>query len=884
MQSMKKKIISVLLMTSILCSFGFLVNAENKRANLDTSETELATKVLSELEIMEYSQNNEKDIISRIDFAVYLGRLLGVDEYAQTDVTYYTDVPDDHYALTCVNYLTQIGGFNGYGNSIFRPDDSISPIEAAKVIFNAIGYRAYAEMAGGYPTAYLQLASESELLDGFEGLTEMTRTELFVLLFRAGFINMPESTSSSGGVVNFEVEDSESIFEKLWDVYEVCGIVTATGVVTIDDTVPGQEDKIVLNGTVYDENGQKADKYLGRFVRAVTLENDAEDRLLWMVTDTKETDEVCIGADSVKDYKNNTLFYYDENNKEKNYDIDLKAAIVYNGEMVEYYEDGLFEIDKGEIYLVDTTGDKDADTVIIDSYKSYIVGYVDTSREIIYDKVTGAQIAALENYEHTSFYLSSGADATLSDIGANSVISIKENGEYIEIYISTENVTGTISKAFEEGEGKYITVDEIDYKFDLGFLKDTTWFSDGKFIGRPGESYKLNLDMFGDIVYVGAVSSTDIQAGYIIKCLYNDEDEKVLLKLLSGSGEILTPEFNKTVRVDGVTLKESQKVKNAIMQGDGEFILYMLDKEGKITYIDTTYRGENENEATLMLYKVKGKENVKLENQSYGGIISPASGMKRFIVPAENKESADEKKFSVATGFGYGEDKNIVVAGYKTDASHIRTDYCVIYEGAKEMPQFNLTRFTIVNEINKVINVDDEVVYQLKGVHQGAEVTYTFASDIMTKFANVANDKVFVSPAEFEAGDMLQLAVNGYGEIYAAQLVFDYSDGVDKLPKWGNHMYGTFNGMVDTFVRCYVNRMDSGYGEIILDKEKAEEIAAVSNFNNKPISVVDTSGKKPVAKPGSIADIQQVSVLGDDTLPMFVFMWRYSPRDVIVYK
>ena len=107
---MRNKVISVLLAVSLICVCGLNVTAEsentdiaeNNRANINKNEAELATKILSKLEIMEYSSNNENDIISRIDFAVYLGRLLGVDEYAQSGVTYYTDVPDDHYALTCV--------------------------------------------------------------------------------------------------------------------------------------------------------------------------------------------------------------------------------------------------------------------------------------------------------------------------------------------------------------------------------------------------------------------------------------------------------------------------------------------------------------------------------------------------------------------------------------------------------------------------------------------------------------------------------------------------------------------------------------------------------------------------------------------------------------
>ena len=89
---MKKKIISVLLIASMICAYGFSVAAESKRGILNASEVELAAKVLSELEIMEYSVNNEQDIISGIDFAVYLGRLLGVDEQAQSDITYYTEI------------------------------------------------------------------------------------------------------------------------------------------------------------------------------------------------------------------------------------------------------------------------------------------------------------------------------------------------------------------------------------------------------------------------------------------------------------------------------------------------------------------------------------------------------------------------------------------------------------------------------------------------------------------------------------------------------------------------------------------------------------------------------------------------------------------------
>lgn len=893
MEDMKNKIISILLAVSLICVCGLNVTAESEntviaetnRARININEAELATKILSKLEIMEYSANNENDIISRIDFAVYLGRLLGVDEYALSDVTYYTDVPDDHYALTCVNYLTQQGAFNGNGNSEFRPNDPIAPIDAAKVIFNAIGYRAYAEITGGYPTAYQKLASKSKLLDGFDGVTNLTRSELFVLLFRAGFINMPESSLISGEMMVYDTESGESIFENIWDVYDTYGIVISAGVITIDNGVTAYENQVVLNGKAYQENEQKSDMYLGRFVRAITIENDAEDRILWMVTDTNKTKEIVVKAEDVKGFENGKLVYYTENGRERRQAIDAKAAILLNGKEIEYSKDGIFNFDKGEVHLIDTTGDNSADTVLINSYQSYIVGYVDTAREIIYDKISGAQIDMLDKYDNKKFYFSTGAEASLSDINTNSIISIKSSDDYIEIYISTENITGVISTVKEKKNRLFAIVDDMEYKFDKGFLKDKTWFPNGSFIGRIGESYKLNLDMFGEIVYVDAVSSSDIQAGYIIQCRYNESlfDGEVLLKLLNQSGEIITPKVNATVRIDGDVVKGPQKIYNAIMQGDGELILYMLDKEGTIKYVDTTYKGLKESEATLKKIAEKGKQNVKAENKSYGPLISPSSGIKRFTVPAEAKENANIRQFSVATGFGYGEDASLTVAGYVSNGAHITTDFAVIYQGANETPKFQTIRFTVVNEISQTVNADEDIVYQLDGVLQGNKVTYTFAPDIMNKFVNIANDRVFTSIEEIEAGDMLQLAVNDYGEIYAAQFVFDYSDGIESMPSWGPYMPKNHGGMVDTHVRCYVNRIDSGYGEIILDKSKPEEILSVANFNGKSITVVDTSGERPIARPGSIEDIMQVSVT-DTALPMFIFMWRYSPRDSIIFK
>ena len=135
-----------------------------------------------------------------------------------------------------------------------------------------------------------------------------------------------------------------------------------------------------------------------------------------------------------------------------------------------------------------------------------------------------------------------------------------------------------------------------------------------------------------------------------------------------------------------------------------------------------------------------------------------------------------------------------------------------------------------------------------------------------------------------EPGDAIRPAVNSKNQIYAMQLMVDYSDGLDTMPKWGPANGYYVPGLVDVTARFYCRKMQNGVAELTFDKSPDAPVKTVSKLTGKPITVVDTSKKKDMVRVGTIDDVLECDVIGNAVKPMFCFMWNYSARDIIIYK
>lgn len=97
--------------------------------------------LLSELGII-YAPEDEMeylDVVTRADFAVYVASMLNLNEYDLRDTRYYTDVPMDHWGLSAINGLTEMGVINGYMGE-FNPDEPVTVDQAVKILAKVLGY------------------------------------------------------------------------------------------------------------------------------------------------------------------------------------------------------------------------------------------------------------------------------------------------------------------------------------------------------------------------------------------------------------------------------------------------------------------------------------------------------------------------------------------------------------------------------------------------------------------------------------------------------------------------------------------------------------------------------------------------------------------------
>lgn len=637
---------------------------------------------------------------------------------------------------------------------------------------------------GGYPLAYLNLSKDTGLLDGFDGCNDITRNEMMVLLFRAGFIDKMEVANFKNESLEFNNKNSGSLFEENWDVYDYSGVLKNSGVITLDDSIKTSDGRTVFDNVSYKNNGIDTEKYLGRYVRLITRETDDEDKLIYIIADENRNEETVIDADDFIGYSNHTVRYYDDE-KERKYNVDTAATVLLNGDIVKYDIESAMKIAKGEITLIDSNMDDVADTVIINSFKSCIVGYVDAGNELVYDKRSKSVIANADIYDCVRIHNDVDTEMSLSEITAGMIISVRKGEKLLDITVSTQSASGTLAAVKSDTKEYKFEIDGKDYIIDDDLLNDTTWFNDKTFIGKIGSDYTLYMDCFGYVVELKAGAASSGMYGYIVKYAPDTKmGDTLCMKLFTSEGEMKIFECAAKVMVDGVAQKQIQSIINAIELGDKELIFFRTDSEGKISYIDTSYHNPDaESENTLSVSAEKKNRNAKAENASLDGDIRPSSSTVKFIVP-DDVTTGKDKYYSISSGCGYSEDQTAITKAYKIDKDHIMCDVLIEYRQSNYTPDFKLKLAFVVNRIYRGLNSDGDAAWQVEGYLRGAKKVYTFASDVMDKFENLASNAQISGIEDIEPGDILRVAANDFGEIFAFQLFVDYSEGLDTVPKW----------------------------------------------------------------------------------------------------
>ena len=900
MIALKKLLKKVSVLLALSMTMSLPVFAEDTRAILKADETELAINVLNELEITNCMENNASDIISRVDFAVYLGRMIGIDEYLGSEKTYYVDIPTNHYAINCVNYLTEIGAFSGYGDKRFDPEKAISVSEAVKVIFDMLGYRTYAQATGGVWSGYMGMADRTKLLDGFSGCTDLTYTEMCVLLYRAGFIPVAEMTLLANDKMKLSDDGEETLFERYWDITKEEGVIRAAGGVSLTDYENAGEKYIFINSKRYNAEDDNTDGLLGRYVTAIVrTEKDSEDCLVWATVSEKMNSEFSIDAWDFDKFENNTVYYLEEE-KEKKYKVAPDANIIYNGSVAEYDINTIFgDFDKGSITLIDVTRDEIADTVIIDSYRTLTVGYVDIEKELIHNQFEKTDIIDLSKYEHKKFFTAEGVEISMDALVQGSVVSIKESyGKYIDVYSSGLSVEGAIENVREKDGRMYIKVNGGEYPVDKNYIKYGDWFESGNFNGRVGDILSFKLDIFDEVACITAASTQKKKVGYIIRMkeVIDSEIESVQIKLLEADGNINTYYLEDKVRIDGEVKRNSTEMYDALQLGDGRVIVYELSNDAKIRFIDTTNDTTSESKDALkpatgvnlgstetVTNNYKGKRQWFKANRSYNGVIMASTSTVIFSVP-ESGVNIDDY-YTVQNWSSYPDARYRKCFSYKFGDEGFYDDVIVEFRADGDIS--HNSPMLAVSNVTQELNSDDEVVHKIEGFNKGAPVSYQVDSYCFeNSFTNAANSKTFKSAGDLEQGDIIQYVTDAEGRIAGIKLLVDYSDGIDTIPTFAKNANRGTNqkGYSGTINRMYALKKHTDGVELSYDKGSDSIWSINFSGGTMGITVIDTTETKNMVRKGTVQDIQAYNIHGENIGPIYMLSARFFPSEVIIYK
>ncbi|SKC58192.1 S-layer homology domain-containing protein [Maledivibacter halophilus] len=198
---MKKILSLVLVLSMVLGSLGFAFAAP---ADVEGTDYEDAVTRLVALEILSGFPDGTfrpNETITRAQFAKIMVTALGVGEAAQYagGQTLFSDVAANHWAAGYINVASDMKIINGYGDGNFGPEDQVTYAQAVTMIVRALGYEPKATAMGGYPGGYLAVGAEKNITEDVNIVDAMAATRGDVAKMVDASLTVPMMVQTSWG-------------------------------------------------------------------------------------------------------------------------------------------------------------------------------------------------------------------------------------------------------------------------------------------------------------------------------------------------------------------------------------------------------------------------------------------------------------------------------------------------------------------------------------------------------------------------------------------------------------------------------------------------------------------------------------------------------------
>lgn len=837
-----------------------------------TAEAMEVLKVLSV--IQDYSDYNVNlgESVSRADFAETLAKLIGCDKYVGDEVFYY-DVPKSHYAFGSISYLTQIGVTGGTADRIFSPDDAVETNQALKMAVSVLGYRARAEVEGGYPTGYVNMAKKLGITDGLSLKHELSREDMFLMMYRALNVRLfvTASVSTDNGV-EYKVSENDTLLSVYHDAALYKGTVQGAMMISLCDIKLKNRDEVIIDGKLYKTDTDISDM-LGERVKVLLQDIDGDDNdktVIWARrVDTADT--VTVDGDDADGFDDNTytLRFYGKNVSRRTAKIERDAVFIYNGrELGEKISDTL-NSDFDSVKLIRDSGGLYR-TVIIKNSINFVAESGGGTQKVIFDKAQKGRSLKVdtEEYDFIIFRNSAGEEISADSIKTDDVLSVfmSKDGLYADIIVSSRIINGTVDSIKNSGTERTAKLGDSVYRF----CND----ADSSDI-KAGSGVRLYLDYRGRIAYAETVNAKKF-AAFVYKYSYKDDgfDKPLRFKMFAEDGEVKLLKCADTVRLDGAPEKNPERIIERFMSAGiftPQLALIELNGNGEIKLIDTANEGyTTKDDGNVLAISIKN-ETLWYKNGGYfadRGMINNESVI--FAVP-DDFDSARDTDFAILGMKDFSNDSWPTIETYSAEERSGYEKYVVARYKGRDHAQFPTTGLpVIVEDFGMMMNSDGSLVEYISG-HQGESVV-SFMADESYSFAGAGVKK----------GMVVRPKIDGYGNTTEVTVCFD----PDYAPNFKDAAAGIEkNTNINTFGNAW--RFEAGYVNDIVDSivkigfKNADEIDHKVAAGKAAVLIYDAA--KEEARVGTLADARTYYNSGANCSRVVMISNYCVPQMFVIY-
>ena len=491
----------------------------------------------------------------------------------------YHDVTASHMYYSEIKACKDLKIINGNGDGNFYPDEGITVLTGITILINALGYKPYADINGGFPTGYYTIANETGITKGVSGNggTEISGSVAAKLVYNALFADAIRITSVINGETSIEVNRGKNVLSEHLGIKEYDAIVADDGVSSMNGESMMEDGRVILQeyktGTQYIvyEAASSVSGYFGQRIKAFVKYNaeTGKDEVLYAAAHTMNK-ITTVNSDRILSVSDTAIEYEREKNDDKTLKISLGTTpplVFINGSLIADYTKEDLKPQDGLVRFIDYDGNGKTDIIQVECFnyfngikqnhaRNIVTDRVDSEHKVINCKFNPANSVDLEDdslYDYR--VMKDGKTILIEDIKAGDIVSVAESPKPIKgktfytLYVSDKTAEGSVSSKDEAGKEIFLA-DGTSLEFSSSLLSvKKNMLADLSY----EKEITFSLDVLGKIAYVDELAKDVPNYAYIIGVQQDTDfgDDVLKLKLFTKEGEFAVYELSSKAKIDG---------------------------------------------------------------------------------------------------------------------------------------------------------------------------------------------------------------------------------------------------------------------------------------------------------------------------------------------